>query len=202
MLALGAQDLFVQQLGEILDGIDTMFTAVFTLELLVNMYAHWFRPFWRDGWSIFDFLVIALSLVALGPVNMPISVIRLMRTFRVVRLFGRMRALRQIILALTASLVPVTNAFFILLIVIAICAPSQISRPPPCARCPPASSFCVPATPSPASTLRIFPLSCLCRSLLSLCPSESPPTHPRPLSNSFAPFSASSLPRSLARPLH
>ncbi len=112
----------MQQLGQILDGIDTMFTAVFTLELLVNMYAHWFRPFWQDGWSIFDFFVIALSLVALGPVEMPISVIRLMRTFRVVRLFGRMRALRQIILALTASLIPVTNAFFILLIVIAICA--------------------------------------------------------------------------------
>jgi hypothetical protein len=114
----------IAELARTLDAIDTFFTALFTSELLVNLYAHWschshphktkyirhvhaheflsllcfgrFHPFWRDGWSVFDFVVIALSLVALGPVDMPISVIRLMRTFRVVRLFGRMKALRQV----------------------------------------------------------------------------------------------------------
>ncbi len=113
----------MQRLADTLDSIDTAFTVVFTAELLVNLYAHWFQRFWRDGWSVFDLLVIGISLVALGPVDMPVSVIRLMRTLRVVRLFGWMKALRQIILALIASLVPVTNAFFILLIVISICEP-------------------------------------------------------------------------------
>ena len=115
----------VQQLADTLDSIDTSFTVIFTAELLVNLYAHWFWRFWRDGWSVFDFGVISMSLIALGPVDMPVSVIRLMRTFRVVRLFGRMKALRQIILALTASLIPVTNAFFILIIVISICEPRR-----------------------------------------------------------------------------
>ena len=34
------------------------------------------RPFVSDGWNLFDVLVVALSLVALGPVAMPINVLR------------------------------------------------------------------------------------------------------------------------------
>ena len=33
------------------------------------------RPFWRDGWNCFDFVVVALSLVALGPIAMPVNVV-------------------------------------------------------------------------------------------------------------------------------
>ena len=54
-----------------LEGVDVAFTAVFTAELLVNLYAHWLRPFLADGWNLFDSAVILLSLVALGPINMP-----------------------------------------------------------------------------------------------------------------------------------
>ena len=34
------------------------------------------RPFISDGWNIFDIIVVGLSLVALGPVAMPINVLR------------------------------------------------------------------------------------------------------------------------------
>ena len=103
--------------------MDTAFTAVFTAELLVNAYAHWLAPFVRDGWNVFDTIVVTLSLVALGPVSMPINVLRSIRALRVVRLFGRLGALRDIVSSLTAAIVPVLNAFLILLIVSSICAP-------------------------------------------------------------------------------
>ena len=35
--------------------------------------------------------MVTTSIIALGPVNMPANVIRVMRAFRVVRLFGRMK---------------------------------------------------------------------------------------------------------------
>ncbi len=44
-----------------------------------------------------------------------------MRAFRVIRLFGRLGSLRDIIAALTAAVVPVLNAFLIMLIVGSIC---------------------------------------------------------------------------------
>jgi hypothetical protein len=40
---------------------------------------------------------------------------------RVIRLFGRIKALKNILTALTASIVPVINAFLIMLVIAAIC---------------------------------------------------------------------------------
>ena len=97
------------------------FTIAFAIELAINAYAHWFSSFVNDGWNAFDCIVVALSLIALGPVSMPINVLRSLRAFRVVRLFGRMGALRDIVSALTAAISPVLNAFLIMLIVGSIC---------------------------------------------------------------------------------
>jgi ABC-type nickel/cobalt efflux system permease component RcnA len=69
----------------------------------------------------FDFIVVALSLVALGPLQVPVVVIRSMRAFRIARLFRRIKSLSSIIMALTASIIPVINAYLVLLIAMCIC---------------------------------------------------------------------------------
>ena len=43
---------------------DTWFTIVFTIELVINMTAHWCWPFWNDGWNVFDFIVVTVCLLA------------------------------------------------------------------------------------------------------------------------------------------
>ena len=48
------------------------------------------------------------------------SVFRLLRAFRIIRIFGRLRSIRSIINALAASLIPVMNAFFIMAVVCAL----------------------------------------------------------------------------------
>ena len=77
--------------------IDMAFTFIFLLELLINLTAHWLWPFWRDGWSVFDFVIVTVSLVSLKFDSVPgLSTLRLMRAFRVLRLFGRLSDLRQV----------------------------------------------------------------------------------------------------------
>ncbi len=105
----------------ILQKLDIFFTVIFTFELVLNAYAHWFKAFISDGWSIFDCIVVVLSLAALGPFDIPINVMRSMRAFRVIRLFGRLKILKQIVSSLTASVIPMLSAYFIMLIVTAIC---------------------------------------------------------------------------------
>ena len=62
-------------------------------ELCINAFAHWFAPFARDGWNVFDVAVVGLSLAALAPgVHVPVNVLRSLRALRVVRLFGKVRA--------------------------------------------------------------------------------------------------------------
>ena len=65
----------------------------------------------------------AVSLASLLLSNLPgISILRLMRTFRVLRLFNKLRSLRTLINALASSLVPVANAFVIMVLVLVIFA--------------------------------------------------------------------------------
>ena len=59
-----------------------------------------------------------------------------MRAFRVIRLFGRVKELKTMITAVTASIVPMMHAFVILLIVLGICE-----------RCPPPLPAPGPPTP-------------------------------------------------------
>ena len=104
-----------------LDHIDVTLTCLFTAELMLNMYAHWFRLFFTSYYNLVDLVIISLSLAALGPINLPISVLRVIRAFRVIRIFGRLSALRNIVAALSASLIPVLNSFLIVLLFISIC---------------------------------------------------------------------------------
>ena len=73
-------------LGRAIDLINTSFTLIFAAELLVNLFANWLRPFVGNSWSLFDFFVVVLSLITLGPLDLPISILR---ALRVLRLFGR-----------------------------------------------------------------------------------------------------------------
>jgi hypothetical protein len=57
-----------------------------------------------------------------GMSNTNINTLRLLRVFRVLRLFNKFPAMRRVILALTASLKPVLNSFIILVVVISIYA--------------------------------------------------------------------------------
>jgi hypothetical protein len=75
--------------------------------------------FLKNPWNVLDFLVVIVSIissfnVAPGNSNESLKVIRICRAFRVVRVFRRLTALRLIVVALGASLVPVLNTFFVL----------------------------------------------------------------------------------------
>jgi hypothetical protein len=74
--------------------------------------------FISSGWCMFDLLVVSISLVSMIFGNMPgVKSLRILRAFRVMRLFGRLQSLRQIIAALTQSIIPVLNAFLIMMLI-------------------------------------------------------------------------------------
>ncbi|MGB1603982.1 MAG: ion transporter, partial [Promethearchaeia archaeon] len=50
--------------AKVLKTADLFFTIIFTVELLINMYAHLFWAFVRDGWCMFDFFVVTVSLIS------------------------------------------------------------------------------------------------------------------------------------------
>jgi hypothetical protein len=44
------QDGNLSHIGHMLETVDTIFTVLFTCELLINLYANLPRDFFRDGW--------------------------------------------------------------------------------------------------------------------------------------------------------
>jgi voltage-gated sodium channel len=91
--------------------------AVFIAEAALKMLALWPRPqrYFRDGWNIFDFLIIVLALV---PATSQFAMIaRLARLLRVVRLISAIRDLRLIVAALVRSIPSVGHVIMLMSIV-------------------------------------------------------------------------------------
>ncbi len=116
------QDGSATRLGEMMDALNLFFTAYFAVELCINAFANWFSAFAYNGWNHLDVFIVLMSLIDLGPLDIPDWLVQLMRALRVIRLFGRIHALKKMTAAVTASLFPMMNAFIILLIVLSICA--------------------------------------------------------------------------------
>ncbi len=79
---------------------DAAILAVFVAELTAKLAAFGLR-FFRNGWNIFDLLVVG---IALAPVGEALSVLRALRVLRLLRLVSIVPDLRRVVEALLRSL--------------------------------------------------------------------------------------------------
>lgn len=86
--------------GDWLVAIDHAILAVFVVEIGVRLIAHGWR-FFRDPWSVFDFVVVAISL---APSSEEFSVLRALRVLRVLRLVTLVPSMRRVVAGLLAAL--------------------------------------------------------------------------------------------------
>eukprot|EP00961_Rhodomonas_salina_P180688 2438822-Rhodomonas_salina.1 len=106
---------------DIIDIMDHVLTWVFVGELGINFFSTMVWPFFENPWNWFDMAVVSVSVINLFIPQVPwLGALRLVRTFRVLRVFGRFQGFRRIINALGSALVPVIDAFVIVLIMMAV----------------------------------------------------------------------------------
>ena len=86
--------------GVYLSLIDTIALTIFTIELLTKIIVYRLR-FFRDGWNIFDFIIVVVSLI---PASGPFSVLRAFRIFRTLRLLSIVPSMKRIIQAIFISI--------------------------------------------------------------------------------------------------
>src|SRR3546814_5917953 len=80
--------------------LDAAIVAVFTVEVALRPFARGPR-FFLDGWNLFDFAIIALTL---APATGNLSVLRTFRILRVLRIISVVPRLRAVVEALIHSL--------------------------------------------------------------------------------------------------
>ncbi len=90
----------------ILDHLDVFFISAFTAELCINAYANWFKQFSWNMWNWFDVVIVSLSLVGLSPAGVSLKFVLLLRSCRVLRIFGKLKAVAKIFSALSCAILP------------------------------------------------------------------------------------------------
>ena len=121
-LGLGTSPVLAQQYGDLLHLGNQIVLGVFIVEALLKMIALAPRVdmYFRDGWNVFDFLVIVFSLIpATGEFAM---VARLVRLLRVLRLISAIMELRLIVAALVRSIPSVGHVMLLMSIIVYIYA--------------------------------------------------------------------------------
>ncbi|QCO15643.1 ion transporter [Azospirillum brasilense] len=89
-----------EAIGPLLSALDSLILIAFTVELALRI-GHQGRAFFRDGWNLFDFAVVVITLAPVGPEIMVLRTLRVLRVFRLVTVMPR---LRMIVHALVSSL--------------------------------------------------------------------------------------------------
>ena len=98
--------------GPLSVGLDKTILAVFVMEIALRLYVHR-SAFWRDPWSLFDFLVVAIALV---PATGQFAVLRALRVLRVLRLLTMVPSMRRVVGALLAAIPGLASIALVLLI--------------------------------------------------------------------------------------
>lgn len=101
-----------QNVGPLLHLLDSLCLGVFIIELAAKFTAYRWH-FWRNGWNVFDFFVVAVALVPGAGVW---SVLRSLRVLRILRLLTVLPQLRRVVAAFIHALPGLSGVLLVMLI--------------------------------------------------------------------------------------
>jgi voltage-gated sodium channel len=99
--------------GPVLIALDRACLAIFVVEIGLKLYARSLR-FFRSGWNVFDFLIVAVALV---PQAQGFAVLRAMRILRVLRVVSVAPRLRRVVEGFVRALPGMGSVFLLMAIV-------------------------------------------------------------------------------------
>lgn len=110
--------------------LDFIFLTFFTVEIVLKWLAD-FSGFWRVGWNVFDFFIVAISLAGKGLSFMStgrvLRILRVLRAFRTIKSIRMVRGLQMIVSTVFRSLPDMGNIFMLLGIVMFIFAVAGVN---------------------------------------------------------------------------
>jgi voltage-gated sodium channel len=117
-LGLETYDSVEAEHGALLHAVNDIVLGIFVVELALRMGAHGRRPqdFFRDGWNVFDFVVVTASFVP--GVRENATLLRLARLLRIVRAVRLLPDLRVLTVAVGRSIPGVASLAAITLLLV------------------------------------------------------------------------------------
>lgn len=109
---------FMAEWGGVVEIANHVMLLIFTVELALRIYAFRGR-FFRDGWGLFDLLVVGIAWV---PASGALSVLRALRVLRILRLISVVPSLRLVVEAMVAAMPGMASIVMLMLLLFYVCA--------------------------------------------------------------------------------
>ena len=113
ILGLETSSTMMSNFGGLIQALDNICLLIFVVELALKLVAYRFR-FFTNWWNIFDSLVVAVSLVQTGG---PLTVLRALRIFRVLRVISTAPRLRRVVEGFITALPGMASVFLLMAII-------------------------------------------------------------------------------------
>lgn len=110
ILGLETSDTVMAQAGSLILTLDSICLAIFTVEIAAKLFAQG-RNFFRNGWNLFDFIIVAVAFV---PNGQGLSVLRAFRILRVLRVISVAPSLRRVVEGFITALPGMGSVFLLM----------------------------------------------------------------------------------------
>ena len=113
ILGLETSSVVMNRVGGLILLLDTLCLAIFVAEIVAKIYALGLRYF-RNGWNLFDFVIVGIALV---PAGQGLSVLRALRILRVLRVISVAPRLRRVVEGFITALPGMGSVFLLMAII-------------------------------------------------------------------------------------
>lgn len=102
-----------------LELFNTAVVTIFTIEIMMRIYIHKIA-FFKDPWSLFDFTIVAISLVPTGAGYEIFRVLRVLRLFRIITVVPQMRKIIAALLSVIPGIISIAGLLTLFFYIFAI----------------------------------------------------------------------------------
>ncbi|GGH28951.1 voltage-gated sodium channel [Cribrihabitans marinus] len=113
ILGMETSDSLMARFGALIHLLDRLCLGIFVVEIAMKMIARGGR-FFTNGWSLFDFTIVAISLV---PAGQGLSVLRALRILRILRVISVAPRLRRVVEGFITALPGMGSVFLLMSII-------------------------------------------------------------------------------------
>ena len=118
---------FVESFGSFTSLFNTFVISMFTIEIALRIYVNRIS-FFKDPWSLFDFTIVAISLVPLSAGFEILRVLRVLRLFRLVTVVPQMRKIVSALISVIPGMLSIAALMSLFFYIFAIMATQLYSE--------------------------------------------------------------------------
>jgi voltage-gated sodium channel len=113
LLGLETSDSAMAAAGPLILALDVVCLVIFVVEIGLKLFAQG-RRFFRNGWNLFDFVIVGIALV---PATQGFSVLRALRILRVLRVISATPRLRRVVEGFITALPGMGSVFLLMALI-------------------------------------------------------------------------------------